>query len=308
MRDLIDRVSRGRWLGRPQASADAVDRTLEPAPFGPAGPWVAHFRANLAVDRAITWDDGYRLSRSERRAVGRSIAKFQLGGSSNGRFLQHHASLHARRAGDHAYAEAARLFIGEKQRHAAELGRFMDDQGLRKMRRHWSDSLFRCARKLGGLDLAISVLLTAELIALVYYQALGRATGSLVLRSICAEILRDERTHVVFQAGTLGRVRQGRSAGAVRFRVGVQRAFLLAAIMLVWVDHWRVFRAGRFGWRRYWHACWGAFGSVEALLAPRRRDRRDPAPGSAGRLEMAQAPVQEQRARDRDAGGHREER
>lgn len=295
MRDLIARY-RGRWLGRRHSAAD---RALEPAPFGPAGPWVAHFRTNLALERTITWDDSHRLTRRERRAIARSIAKFQLGGSSDGRFLQHHAGLHARRAGDHAYAEAARLFIREKQRHAAELGRFMDGQGLRKMRRHWSDSLFRWARKLGGIDLAISVLLTAELIALVYYQALGRATGSLVLRSICAEILRDERTHVVFQAGTLGRVRQGRSEAAVRFRVLVQRGFLLAAIMLVWVDHWRVFRAGRFGWRRYWHACWGAFSSVEPLLSPRRQDA-GARPGSVRGFEPAQAGVEEQRAEDGD--------
>ncbi|MGF1627288.1 MAG: hypothetical protein ACFCVH_20595, partial [Alphaproteobacteria bacterium] len=142
MRGLIARVSRGR-LGRAGARAadsTVAERALEPAPFGPAGPWVVHFRANLAAARAIRWDDGYRLSAAERRAIRRSVAKFQLGESSDGRFLQQHAELHAARSGDLAYAEAVRLFIQEEQRHAAELGRFMAAQGLAAMRRHWTDS------------------------------------------------------------------------------------------------------------------------------------------------------------------------
>lgn len=274
MRSLIQRLSRGQARAPSACAAGRSERALQPAPFGPAGPWVAHFRTNLAAARAIKWDDGYRLSDRERRAIRRSIAKFQLGEKSDGHFLQRHAQMHADRSGDHAYAEAVRLFIAEEQRHAKELGLFMAAQNLAAMRYHWSDAIFRFVRKLGGLDLAISVLLTAELIALVYYQALGRATGSLVLRSICAEILRDERTHVVFLAGTLGRVRLGRSARSVAWRIRIQHLFLLAAILLVWVDHWRVFRAGRFGWRRYWHACWSGFTSIDALLSPHRLDRQ----------------------------------
>ena len=308
MRSVIDRLNRSRTASGNVRAASEAERTLQPAPFGPAGPWVAHFRTNLAAPRAIRWNDGYALTWTERKAIGRSIAKFQLGENSDGRFLRHHASLHADRSGDRSYAEAVRLFIKEEQRHAAELGRFMEEQGFATMKRHWSDSIFRYVRKRSGLDLALSVLLTAELIALVYYQALSRATGSLVLRSICAEILRDERTHVVFQAGTLGRVRLWRSPRAVRFRIRVQRMFLLAAMVFVWFDHWRVFRAGRFGWRRYWHACWGAFASVEPLLSPRRLDGHAPASLSGAVLQPAKTTVQDDGADNRCGSGHREHR
>ena len=309
MRGLIGSLSR-RGLRREAAAAGRPERALDPAPFGPAGPWVGHFRMNLAAPRAIRWDDGYRLTAAERRALRRSMAKFQLGESSDGRFLLHHAELHAARSGDLAFAEAVRLFVREEQRHAAELARFMEGQGLPLMRRHWSDSIFRRVRKLGGLDLALSVLLTAELVALVYYQALARATGSLALRSICAEILRDERTHVVFQAGTLGRVRLSRGPAAVRFRIRVQRLFLLLAMLFVWVDHWRVFRAGRFGWRRYWHACWGAFASIEALLSPRRMARPAPSPAVlvTAQTEPLQPAVQHDRPRHRERAGDGEDR
>lgn len=309
MRGLIGGLSR-RGVRREAGAAGGAERALEPAPFGPAGPWVAHFRMNLAAPRAIRSDDGHALSAAERRAIRRSIAKFQLGESSDGRFLQHHAALHAARSGDRAFAEAVRLFIEEEQRHAAELAGFMERQGLPLMRRHWSDSIFRRVRKLGGLDLALSVLLTAELVALVYYQALARATGSLGLRSICAEILRDERTHVVFQAGTLGRVRLARSPAVVRFSIRVQRLFLLLALLFVWLDHWRVFRAGQFGWRRYWHACWGAFASVESLLSPRRMEWRSGSAAvlAAAEAEAGEAAVECQRAGDRQRRGHGEDR
>ncbi len=276
---MFEQTGRGARSSGAVVSAREAHATLQPAPFGPAGPWVAYFRNNLAARRAIIWNDNHGLTAEERRAIGRSIAKFQLGENSDGRFLQHHADLHAQKSGDHSYSYACRLFIREEQRHAAELGRFMDDCGLAKRSRDWTDTIFRYVRKLGGLDLAISVLLTAELIALVYYQALARATGSLTLRSICAEILRDERAHVVFQAGTLGRLRVGGPPWRNAWRVRLQRAFFCGVVFLVWFDHGRVLKAGGFGRRRYWYACWSAFRSIESLLIPAkpRRAGADPA-------------------------------
>ncbi|WP_164672387.1 hypothetical protein [Bacillus velezensis] len=47
------------------------------------------------------------------------------------------------------------------------------------------------------------MLLTAEVIAAVYYDALKNVTGSVCLQSICGQILIDEKQHFEFQAETL---------------------------------------------------------------------------------------------------------
>ena len=46
-----------------------------------------------------------------------------------------------------------------------------------------------------GCELSITVLITAEIIALVYYGALQRCTASGVLEAICARILDEEAAH-----------------------------------------------------------------------------------------------------------------
>ncbi|WP_156734921.1 hypothetical protein [Bacillus velezensis] len=47
------------------------------------------------------------------------------------------------------------------------------------------------------------MLLTAEAIAAVYYDALKNVTGSVCLQSICGQILIDEEQHFEFQAEML---------------------------------------------------------------------------------------------------------
>jgi hypothetical protein len=88
-------------------------------------------------------------------------------------------------------------------------------------------------------------LITAELVAMVYYKALRDATGSPVLRSICRQILQDEVHHVLFQAGMLRRLREARPAGWAAAATCLHRAFLLVTLGVVWWGHGRVFtRAG----------------------------------------------------------------
>ncbi|MFG3444326.1 hypothetical protein ACGFZ1_06430 [Bacillus velezensis] len=47
------------------------------------------------------------------------------------------------------------------------------------------------------------MLLTAEVIVAVYYDALKNVTGSVCLQSICWQILIDEEKHIEFQAEKL---------------------------------------------------------------------------------------------------------
>ena len=178
--------------------------------------WLDYYRNNRESLLAVPWERGAEITGSEREAIWNSVREFQLGESSEGRHIIRCAHEFAARQQTPAYAEAIKLFIREEQRHARDLGRFMDLAGIPRRTRAWPDTVFRCLRHLSGIEVSISVLITAEIIAKVYYAALREATGSTVLRCLCDQILRDERQHVRFQCDYLAILRGGPPAVVVR--------------------------------------------------------------------------------------------
>lgn len=213
--------------------------------------WRDHFAHNLDHLLDLPWDDAGRLTQAERRAVAASLAQFQLGEGSDGQHFLRQAQRYAAASGDLAYVEALRLFIGEEQRHSRDLGRFLDREGLPRLRAHWTDGVFRRLRRLMGLDLCVSVLVTAEIVARVYYQALREATASRLLRRLCDQILRDEAAHVAFQCGMLHRLRQGWRPWQREGAAWMQRLFMLGTLAVVWLCHHRVYRAAGYSLFRY---------------------------------------------------------
>lgn len=230
--------------------------------------WLAYFRTNARRKDRFPWRAGARITEAERAAIGRSIAMFQLGESGEGRHIQRAAERYLQRGGDPAYLPALKLFIREEQRHGRDLGRFMDLAGITRWRRCGTDGLFRFMRHTGGLERAIAVLLTAELIAQVYYRALREATGSPLLKRLCGRILRDEVYHVRFQCERIGMLRRGRRGWDRSWRLALQRALFAGAVAWVYLTHGRALRAGGFGLARFWRACWGRFRAARAMLEP----------------------------------------
>lgn len=119
-----------------------------------------------------------------------------------------------------------------------------------------ADSVFRRLRHLAGLELAISVLVTAEIVAQVYYQALAAATGSTILKALCEQILRDEDPHVRFQCERLAILRRRRGRAWRTLCVAAHRVLMLGTLPVVWMKHRRALVAGGFGWRRFWRCTW----------------------------------------------------
>jgi hypothetical protein len=161
-----------------------------------------------------------------------------------------------------------RLFIAEENRHAQELGRFLDLAGIPRVGASWPDTVFRILRRRAGLELSIVVLVTAEIIAKVYYAALRDATGSPVLRRLCEQILRDERHHVHFQSQRVALLRAQRSRPSIRVRVALHRFLLAGTCVVVWRKHGRAMRAGGFGFRRFWRATWREMNDAIADMDP----------------------------------------
>jgi hypothetical protein len=235
----------------------------------PSSHWLAFFRTNASTPDRIPWANHPTLSPPERAAAVGSILEFQLGESSEGRHLQTAADRYALTTGDAAYAAAIRLFIREEQRHAAYLARLLAAEGVPLKQRTWADSVFRKLRHIGGLETAICVLLTAEIIAQVYYAALRRATHSPVLRAICRRVLADEAAHVRFQAERVAILRRGAS-GRIGLCLALQRLLFAAALAVVWINHGTVLHRGQLGPAGFWRAGWRAFERAAKRMDPRR--------------------------------------
>jgi hypothetical protein len=233
--------------------------------------WVAYFRANAATERRIPWDSGAGVTVEELAAIGRSLQAWQLGETSEGHHLRTAAARYAARVGDPDYPEAIDLFIREEQRHGEMLGRFLDLAGIGRVTADWGDHLFRAARYcLTNMEAWTTPVVMVEVLAMVYYNAVRRATGSRVLRTICVQMLADEVPHVRFQCERLAEILRHRPRLGFWLTMLAQRLGFLVVVLLVWLGHRRALRAGDYGWRRYWRAAWDRMNAAWRRMDPRR--------------------------------------
>lgn len=215
--------------------------------------WMQHFQQRAATRPALPFEQGVALTDAERRDLLPSIAIFQRGESGSGRHLFRVAEQHARVCGDADYVPALRQFIAEENTHGAMLGEYLDAGNYPRLTDTWSDNGFRWVRHLSGLELAVSVLVTAEVIAMVYYAALRKASNCPVLRELCTQVLDDEVFHLHFQGQRLGCLQRGRRPIAVRCTTLALTAMLEAAGRLVWSTHRRVFVRAELPFAQYRH-------------------------------------------------------
>ena len=208
--------------------------------------WYGHFLENRDGPFTLPWHDRYRLSAAER---------------------------------------SRKLFIAEEQAHSGILGRFLDGEEIPRLERHWLDAVFRRLRKLADLEVCVMVLVTAEVLAIPFYQALRDATRSQLLRAICWRILCDEAAHLNYQTLTLGLVRRSLSERACRIRSFCHHRLFQGAAVLVWQQHRRVFRAAGWGFRLFWSESRREFTHLERLI--RQASFGGECDGSIGELRLS---------------------
>ena len=217
--------------------------------------WRSLFARKAAELSSFPWDDEYFLTPAERELVTPSLQQFQLGEGSEGKALKRKARASAISGNDPHFLATLDLFIREEQRHSSDLGRFLDRERIPRLRRHWIDGVFRYLRKAAGLELSLSVLVTAEIIAVPYYAALAEATASPLLRALCARILDDEMGHLRYQSHNLGKLRSLRRWHS-DFGEWVARSLLMfGTVIVVWKQHRRLFEAGGYSWTRFRCEC-----------------------------------------------------
>jgi len=231
--------------------------------------WREYFTDNSRESSLLRCQTKVRLHDYERRAVIKSLQAFQLGESSEGLHLYRCAEKYAKTTGDVQYLEAIKLFIREEQRHAQYLARFMDMAVIPLARKVFIDHVFRMLRQLGGLECSIGVLITAEIIAKIFYRALHDAIQSDFLRAICDQVLRDERMHVHFQAERLAIIRKNRKQLMLVVTNYIQRFLFAGTVLVVWMKCKRTLRAGDYTFTSFFSDCW-----QELNLAMRLMDSR----------------------------------
>jgi hypothetical protein len=141
----------------------------------------------------------------------------------------------------------------------------------RPSRNDWTDRMFRRIRRLTGLELYLHVLVSAELIGIVYDRALEAATRCPRLITLCRAFVCDELAHVGFESQLLLSLREGRHAATQSAMRLAHRTFFACTAVVVWCTHLTVFRRAGVGGLGFLRACL----SQDAFyLAIRPRDSR----------------------------------
>lgn len=223
--------------------------------FDELGIWLNHFEYHAQHPRTLPSGVPDVLSTAERSLIARSIATFQLGEQSEGATLQRAADRFACTHRQPPLARIVQLFIAEEQHHAALLAGFMLDHGIALKRRDWTDAAFRRLRRVAGFELYLHVLITAELIGILYYRALEKVTECERLKLLCRTLVCEELAHVGFESYLLLALRTGRPVamrGWLRF---AHRLFLVTTASVVWLTQRAVLRQAGYSGRRFLSAC-----------------------------------------------------
>ncbi|MFT0846812.1 hypothetical protein VR010_03560 [Actinomycetaceae bacterium L2_0104] len=250
-------------------------RTEEPpeqnAQASPFDVWLEYFEANprrqLSLESAWDHDAAVTMNASQRRALGKSFQRFELGeGGEGDRLLSK-----ARQAGDPIYTRALELLVVEEQKHSALFA-----LGLRRMRvpllhAHWSDAAFTRLRRALGLRTELALFLIAEATAMEYFEALAEGAPDAILCGIGERISTDEREHLRFQTDRL-RLGFADTPRPMRICVGLLwRTVALGAATVLCIDHAGALKACGRSPREYWVRAVSRFGDCATSALNGRR-------------------------------------
>ncbi len=207
--------------------------------------WVAYFADNNEKRLEIDFSEEKDMPAGKKALIFPSIRAFRKGEGSEGRHLADAAAKWADRTGRPEYKEAMQWFVREENWHSAYLKKYMDFHRIKDAEKSFLDKIFRRLRQLAGLKCEVTVLVTAEMIALTYYDALSKCTESSALKSICRQMLKDEIPHIIFQSYTIGHFNN-----SLAYRLA--RILLMEFTSLaVWCAYRQVFEAGGYCFRRF---------------------------------------------------------
>ena len=200
--------------------------------------WNDYFSRNDKQRLKIDFSKEGNLPEAVKKRIFPSVKAFQRGEGSDGGYLMETAEVFAQGYKVPEYKETMKQFIREENWHSAYLKTYMNYHHVPVKDRSFLDRVFRKLRRLGGLRCEVTVLVTAEMIALTYYDALSKNTDSAALKSICAQMLHDEIPHVMFQSYTLSHFKNNLPDKWMRI------ILMEVTLLFVWGAFCNVYRAG----------------------------------------------------------------
>lgn len=224
--------------------------------------WLDYFQRNRQHRLKIPWDKLTSPDWPRLLPLIRSLQRFQVGESGEGRHLRRQAAT----TGDGVYEKCIDLFIKEEQEHARLFAEILRRLGAPLLKRHWSNGCFVLMRRLFGLEEELLVLLIPEMIAQTYFRILREGTEDPALRTVFDQVLLDENGHVAFHIAFLRRALAGMSlprqiASCLAWKVAFR-----AACLVVMADHRGALRAFGGSATRFWWDCGLNFDHVSAAV------------------------------------------
>ncbi len=206
--------------------------------------WITHFRLNAGEQR-VDWTLSPNISPEQVAVILRSLQAWQLGETSDGSNLLRAAERYAHKTDDPDYVAAIRLFIREEQKHGANLGRYLDAIGQKRIKADWGDSLFRKVRHFNtSMESWTLAVIVVESTAQIFYQSLKDATSCTLLQQICTDILIDEAYHITFQTERMKQIFDQKSTLHKTLARPFYKLFFYATAAVVWMVHRKLFKAG----------------------------------------------------------------
>ncbi len=224
--------------------------------------WLNYFEYNRNHRASIPWETGVKIAPHLRQVFVRSLQKFQIGESGEGRHLRKLSAA----TGNMEYAAAMELFIREEQRHAALMAGILKGLNAPLLASDWTDNCFMFMRHMSGLHTELLVVLMPEMIARVYFDVLRRGFSNPAMHAVFTQIVQDEEGHLAFHVDFLNNVFSKMSFAR---RIAVQTLWRLAfraVCILVYYDHGSLLSALGTSAQQFWKDCGSVFDEVAAKI------------------------------------------
>ncbi|HEY9784135.1 MAG TPA: ferritin-like domain-containing protein [Candidatus Obscuribacterales bacterium] len=179
----------------------ALNQDLSAPDFIPfdSKEWLNYFEENRKARPEIKISCEISLQEPLQKNLVKSLQRFQIGETGDGRHLRKYAS----RLGDAAYIKCVDLFVKEEQNHAQILGEVILAMNGLLLSWHWSDLAFIALRRLLGLKTELFILLIAEIIGKCFYKSVADKVDEPLLKDIFSLIVLDEIAHIQFHTDFL---------------------------------------------------------------------------------------------------------